>query len=164
MELKDGSFKKVYKICRDNHIHYTSLRLLFEQVQELANQAVIRRSKLIIPHEHSGYDEFLPHAQKIQIKNSTNGSPPLIDACREKQAQGCIVDVIIPTILFVYFLTLPSLLHPSIPLLFCTCHRRRKQGHVLLLHRLANTEVYNHGVSSNFILNLPSIIDKSIFK
>ena len=37
---------------------------------------------------------------------------------REKQAKGCIADAHALQILFVYFLTLPSLLHPSILLVF----------------------------------------------
>ena len=38
---RDGRTKKfTNKICRDNHVHYTSLHLLFEYVQE-TNQTVM---------------------------------------------------------------------------------------------------------------------------
>ena len=49
---------------------------------------------------------------------STNISTLIGAYNREKQAKGCMADAYALQILFVYFLTLPSLLHPSILLFF----------------------------------------------
>ena len=80
---RDGRVKKyINKICRDNHIHYTSLRLLFSIIMHLTCSL-------------STLD--------LRVEDITVFAP------LKKQVQGCIVDVIIPTNLVLYVLYDPAI-------------------------------------------------------
>ena len=85
------------------HIHYTSLRLLFSSTSD----SIKCRCILILIHGYA-----------VLIFHSCKHAPHIICVCTATQKasvgmySGC--DTLSLRILFVYFLALPSLLHPSI--------------------------------------------------
>ena len=119
----NGRVKKyINKICRDNHIHYTSLRLVFSIIMCL----------LMVTHWCYPYLNLLcMHAcgrNNIPCRLVDRGwghnhcciTARLLYSCTYSRSKRRYVKWMWLSlqILFVYFLTLPSLLHPSSSLFF----------------------------------------------
>ena len=107
------------KICRDNHIHYTSLHLLFLIIMHLLMLTCLCYHSGSVLDLHVG--ENVPYGSGQLALIQSHFCTPCIYLLK-KQAWRCIVDVIIPTNLvwacYPYFI---NFIHTSFCFFFFYC-------------------------------------------